>query len=114
MTALSCSHGWGLYGQSQVIVRNGKGGKRGEIIIGKELKRHLKAFLSAKRAWGEDVSGEAHLLLSKQQEPFTTRGLQMKFKAIARKAGLPGYYSIHCLRHYAEFRIMPSRLPVAA
>ena len=87
------------YGQSQIVVRNGKGGKRGEVIIGKELKRHLKAFLAAKKAWGEDVSDDAHLLLSKQKEPFTTRGLQVKFKAIARKVGLPNYFSIHCLRH---------------
>lgn len=87
------------YAQNHIIVRNGKGGKRGEVIIGKALKRHLKGFLAAKKAWGEDMSDDAYLLLSKQSEPFTTRGLQVKFKAIGRKVGLPKYFSIHCTRH---------------
>ena len=87
------------YAENHVVVRSGKGGKRGEVIVGKELKRHLKAFLVVKKNWGEDVSDDAYLLLSKQDEPFTTRGLQVKFKSIAKKAGLPNYFSIHCLRH---------------
>jgi len=94
------------YGQSHIIVRNGKGGKRGEVIVGKELKRHLKAFLAAKKAWGEDISDDAYLLLSKQSEPFTTRGLQVKFKAIGRKVGLPKYLSMHSMRHHFAIALL--------
>ena len=87
------------YGESSVIVRRGKGGKRGEIIIGKGLKKRLKSFLASKRKWGENLTDDAHLLLSQRNGPYTTRGLQMTFKRVAKKAGLPSFFSIHCLRH---------------
>ena len=29
----------------------------------------------------------------------TTRAIQKAFKRCAKQAGLPGHYSIHCLRH---------------
>jgi len=86
-------------GQSEVVVRNGKNKKRGIVIVGKSLKRHIKAYLKLKRRWGEDMSDDAPLILSERGGAFSTRGLQLKFKGVAAKAGLPPYLSIHCLRH---------------
>jgi|APSaa5957512622_1039677.scaffolds.fasta_scaffold34627_2 site-specific recombinase XerD len=87
------------YGESHLWVRNGKGGKAATVIIGKALKKHLRQYLKLKKAWGEDVSADAHLLVSERKQPFTRNGLQKKFKAVAKRAGLPSYFSIHCLRH---------------
>lgn len=96
---LRCGDCFVMCGQNHMVVRNGKGGKRGEVILGKELKRHLTEFLAGKKARGEDVSANAYLLLSKRGSSFTTRGLQKKFKTIMRSADLPECYSIHSLRH---------------
>jgi len=40
--------------------------------------------------------------------------LQKALKRATQKAGLVKAVHAHALRHYAEFRIMPSRLPIAA
>jgi site-specific recombinase XerD len=87
------------YGESHVWVRNGKGNKPGMVIIGKALKQHLKQYLRLRREWGEDVSPEAHLLISERRRAYTRSALQKKFKVVAARAGLPAYFSIHCLRH---------------
>jgi site-specific recombinase XerD len=87
------------YGESHLWVRNGKGGKAAMVIVGKALKKHLRQYLKLKKVWGEDLSADAHLLVSERGNPFSRNGLQKKFKAVAKRAGLPSYFSIHCLRH---------------
>jgi integrase/recombinase XerC len=87
------------YGESHLHVRNGKGGKPGNVIVGEKLKAHVKRFLRLKKRRGEDMSRDAHLLLSERGEAYTRSGLQKKFKAVAGRAGLPKYFSVHCLRH---------------
>jgi site-specific recombinase XerD len=52
-----------------------------------------------KAEWGEDLAPDAHLLISTRRGPFTRSALQKMFKAVARRAGLPRYFSVHCLRH---------------
>ncbi len=86
-------------GESYVWVRNGKGGKASMVIIGNGLMEHLRDYLKVKKEWGEDMSPDAHMLVSDRKQPFTRNGLQKKFKAVAEKAGLPEYISINCLRH---------------
>jgi len=43
------------YGQSSLIVQNGKGGETREVFIAEHLKRHLKAFITRKRDRGEEI-----------------------------------------------------------
>ena len=66
--------------------------QEGVVIIGKVLKKHLKDFLHSKKSWGEPMGDDVFLLLSERKESFTTRGLQLMFKRIEDKAGLPGYF----------------------
>ena len=40
--------------------------------------------------------------------------IQRAVLTAVRQAGLTIRFTPHCFRHYAEFRIMPSRLPIAA
>lgn len=87
------------YGESHVHVRCGKGGKSGNVIIGAELKKHLKAFLAQKKAWGEAVGEDDHLLTPLDGQGYTRSALQKAFKTICRECGLPSYLSIHALRH---------------
>jgi len=87
------------YSESHLVVRNGKGGRRGEVIIGKALKKHLDRLIKLKKSWGQDISRDANLLLSERNTSFTRSGLQKKFKSVAKRAGLPAYFSVHCLRH---------------
>jgi len=87
------------YGQSQLRVRRGKGGHKGVVVIGKAMKRRLKAYIRLKKSWGEDISPDAYLLVSQLGGPFSRRGIQKRFKELAARAGLPDYFAVHCLRH---------------
>ena len=43
--------------------------------------------------------GCGELLVSERRGAFSRSALQKEFKSIAARVGLPGYFSIHCLRH---------------
>lgn len=62
-------------GESHLRVRNGKGGKSANIIVGKSLKRHLGRFMKLKKHWGEKLSPDAYLLISARGGPFTRSSL---------------------------------------
>ena len=87
------------YGESHLHVRNGKGGKAGNVIIGNELKKHVKSFLICKKTWGEPIGDDDYLLTPLDGHGYTRSALQKSFKTICQKCGLPSYFSIHCLRH---------------
>ena len=87
-------------GRRSILVRRGKGGKSRVVRIGRSLASHLCRFLSWKARRGEPVeSGSALLWSSRVQGAYSRRALQLMFKRCARSAGLPGYVSVHCLRH---------------
>jgi len=65
--------------------------------------------LKWKQVLGESIEPETPLLVSTNtKEAMTTRALQKIFKRNAKRARIDSHYSIHCLRHYAEYLIMPS------
>jgi site-specific recombinase XerD len=47
-------------------------------------------------------------------KPMTTRQLNRLFHEAADDAGIKKGVTLHTLRHYAEFRIMPSNLRIAS
>ena len=72
--------------------------KQETIAISKELARHLKEFIE----WKDQVdqpTGKANPLFVGKRGPMTTRGLQQKWQAAVKLAGLPVELSIHCARH---------------
>lgn len=86
--------------QALLLVRNGKGGKRRLVRFGRTFQRHCLEYFHWKRTGGEPTGPEDPLLRSSNTgRHMTTRALQKAFKRVAEWAGLPGRYSIHCLRH---------------
>ena len=86
------------YGQASLVVRQGKGGKQREVFIPQELKTHLKAFLTWKRAHGEDVAESAHVFVG-QRGPLTRNGVWRLVKGLMRAVGLDPRYATHSCRH---------------
>ncbi len=86
------------YGQASLVVRNGKGGKKREVFIPQELKTHLKAFLTWKRANGEDVSDGTPLFVG-QRGPLTRNGVWRLVKGLMAAVGLDPRYATHSCRH---------------
>ncbi len=86
------------YGQSSLIVQNGKGSKAREVFISEELKRHLKAFVSWKAEQGEDVTPEAPLFTG-QRGPLTRNGVWRIVKGLMAAVGLDPRYATHTCRH---------------
>jgi integrase/recombinase XerD len=86
------------YGQSSLIVQNGKGGKAREVFVAEELKRHLKAFVTWKRDREEDAS-DAALLFTGQRGPLTRNGVWRIVKGLMAAVGLDPRYATHSCRH---------------
>jgi len=93
-----------------LLVRNGKGGKKRLVRFNGSFKSHYMAFVAWKQTVGEPTGLSDPLFLSSNTgRHMTTRALEKAFKRTAARAGLPSHYSIHCLRHYVEYLIMPSK-----
>jgi len=75
----------------------GKGRKQRIVAIDGGLRKHLRDFLRWIQTNGEGDS--EYLLRSERHGPYRISGLEKRFKAMAKLAGLPPHYSIHCLRH---------------
>ncbi len=94
------------YDQASLVVRQGKGGKQREVFIPQELKAHLKAFLTWKKANGEDVSDGAPVFTG-QRGPLTRNGVWRVVKILMAAVGLDPRYATHSCRHYSGSRTMP-------
>jgi site-specific recombinase XerD len=86
-------------GESELIVRCGKGGKMGRVSIGSKLKAHLKEYIEWKQELGLPVGKDDFLFISQRGGKFTTRGLQLLFKQALQTAGLDTSYGFHAMRH---------------
>lgn len=96
------------YGQSSLVVQNGKGSKTREVFIAEELKWHLKAFITWKRDREEDVTDGA-LLFTGQRGPLTRNGVWRLVKGLMAAVGLDPRYATHSCRHtYATHLYRPS------
>jgi site-specific recombinase XerD len=86
-------------GESELVVRCGKGGKTGRVSLGTKLKQHLKEYIEWKQELGLGVGKDDYLFISQRGGKFTTRGLQLLFKQALQTAGLDTSYGFHALRH---------------
>ena len=79
---------------------NGRGPKVRYVNVPTGLRKHFVEFIAWKKLVGDDMDEDAYLFpSSKQGQPFTLGGLQMRFKSLAREAGLPKHHSLHSCRH---------------
>jgi len=99
MADLRCSDLMLIAGSPAVRVRCGKGGKARTVEISESFAAECRMFLAWKKRHGESVDAEAFVLTGKGGQRISKRALQRAFKRMAARAGLPDYYSIHCLRH---------------
>jgi len=80
-------------GQNSLLVKNGKGGIDRVVVFNARLKNQIREYLDYRK------SNSLYLFPSERGEQMTTSAIQKVFKKLAKKAGLPGRYSIHSLRH---------------
>ena len=87
------------YGQSEVYVRNGKGGKERTVQIPDGLKKHLKSFIRWKSERGEPTGEDDHLFIG-QRGPWSSQAVQQVVKKWLKALGLyEDGKSVHALRH---------------
>jgi len=92
-----------------VLVRKGKGNRKRLVYFTGPFRKHCKDYFKWKQKIGESIEQEEPLIVSSNTGGhMTTRAIQKAFKRCAEKACLDSTYAIHCLRHYAEYLIMPS------
>lgn len=85
--------------QSSLVVRKGKGGKSRVVYINAGFKNTCRWFIGWKLSTGQQTRAEDYLLTKSNGRQLSKRALQKAFKRSVKRAGLPGYYSIHSLRH---------------
>lgn len=91
------------------IVITGKGNKKRVIWISAKFKRTCLNYLKYRARFGYSIDQESFILNNLKGKRISRRALQKFFKKIIRGAGLPDYYSIHCLRHtYTTFLLIAS------
>lgn len=87
------------YGQCELVVRNGKGGKERTIQIQESLKTHLRRFINWKREREEPIGEDDYVFIG-QRGPWTRQAVQQMVKKYFR---LMGIYeqgkSVHAIRH---------------
>lgn len=83
-----------------LIVQNGKGGKRRNVLLAKDTQKMLSDFLKTKaKALREPIGDEDFLFLSERGKPYTTRGLRKRVKLWFSKIGVSPDLSCHSCRH---------------
>jgi integrase len=92
------------------------------IPIPKAVAAEITNYLAVRRMlWGTD-DANAYLLAISKEKPFYDDFIRRRFHQAVGDIGLKcprktigntniGAPTPHCLRHYAEFRIMPSNIP---
>jgi len=108
MSSLKCGNLFISKERSSITV-TGKGNKKRAIWISSDFKNDCLLYLDYKKDFGYGTQPEDYLLNNLKGEKITKRALQKFFKKILKKAGLPEYYYVHCLRHtYTTFLLMAS------
>ena len=86
-------------------IEQGKGQKDRYAMLSPRLVDVLRRYYRAVRPQGE------YLFPSwRQEHHLSTGSLQLACREAALRAGIAKRVTVHTLRHYAEFRTMPSKL----
>jgi site-specific recombinase XerD len=86
-----------------IHVRLGKGNKDRYVLLGETVLALLRDYYKTARRKGVYLFPGC-----KPQSPLCPAAVRKVMKKALHKAGLPKKITFHTLRHYAEFRIMPS------
>lgn len=87
------------YGQSEVFIRNGKGGRSRTVQIPDGLKKHLTRFITWKADRKEPTGEDDHLFIG-QRGSLSSQGIQQIVKRYLKMLALyERGKSVHALRH---------------
>ncbi len=81
----------------------GKGGTRQSVYLNSSVRRSLKSYI---KAFG--LAPDDPLFPSRSGGHLCPRQVQLRFKHWLARAGITRHLTVHCTRHYADFRIMPN------
>ena len=88
------------YRSGSLIVRNGKGNKKRNVLLAKDTQKMLTEFLKIKsKVLKEPVGEEDYLFVSERLKPYTTRGIRKRVKHWFMKVGVSADLSCHSCRH---------------
>jgi len=112
-TGLRVSELVGLKVEDQIgnslIVQNGKGGKKRNILLALPTKRLIRAFLDVKGSvLNEPIEVDSFLFLSERSKPYTTRAIRKRVKYWFRRMGFSQSLSVHSCRHTYISHLMAS------
>lgn len=83
-----------------LIVRNGKGGKKRNVLLAKDTQKLLTEFLKIKvKVLREPVGDEDSFFLSERRRPYCTRGIRKRVKLWFAKINVSADLSCHSCRH---------------
>ena len=83
-----------------LIVQNGKGGKKREILLTPSTQKLFKDFFKIKcDVLHEPVEETDFLFLSERAKPYTTRGIRKRVKYWFKICGIDKHLSVHSCRH---------------
>jgi len=84
----------------EVIVRQGKGGKRRVVKVSRAFQKRCLWFLKAKARVGQPVEPDAAVFVARLTwQPLCKRQIQKVFTRMSREAQLSKHVGIHSLRH---------------
>jgi len=87
----------------------GKGNKKRSVWLSSAFKKKCIHYLKFKSRFGFSTDPDSCLLNNLKDEGISKRALQKFFKILVKRAGLPGRYHIHNLRHtYTTFLLKAS------
>ncbi|MBU1023518.1 tyrosine-type recombinase/integrase, partial [bacterium] len=87
----------------------GKGNKKRSVWLSLAFKKKCILYLKFKSRFGFATDPDSCLLNNLKDEEISKRALQKFFKILVKRAGLPGHYHIHNLRHtYTTFLLKAS------
>ena len=85
--------------ETYLIVRNGKGRKKRDVYIDKELVKHLREYVDyKKKSLGQSVDDDSPLFAGRGGKHFSSTALHISFNQALKIANL-SQYSIHSARH---------------
>ncbi|MFH2064729.1 MAG: site-specific integrase [Pseudomonadota bacterium] len=85
--------------ETYLIVRNGKGRKKRDVYIDKDLVKHLNQYIDyKKKSLVQSIDDNAPLFAGRGAKHFTSTALHISFNKALEEAGL-SHYTIHSARH---------------
>ena len=102
-----------LVGNS-LIVQNGKGGKKRNILLAIPTKRLLKEYLDVKvKVLNEPIDDNSPLFSSERKTPYTTRAIRKRVKYWFNRLGFSPTLSVHSCRHTYISHLMANGVDLA-